>query len=237
MVRRLLGAGADPNARAKTAWIYDCRRYPSVLYAACANGHEAAIELLLKRGANLHHVHEGYGNVLLVASFEGYGRLVRALIERGTEINAPGFDPSEHKGAELANSLHAASYRGHTHIVQLLLDKGADVNSQGGHYGTALQAACAKGAEGAAMLLLNNGADINVQSGHFGNAVQAALAEGEKRLAQILFRRGAYIDTDRPGYMVALRNSTLFHGETHEILQDNSERGQKRRHSDIAECC
>lgn len=162
VVRKLLDHGAGPNTQAKTSWIYDGQRYPSILYAACGNKRKATVELLLEHGANLHSVYEGHGDALFVASHTGHERVVRALLERGAEINVPGFGTLDHKGAELANSLHAASYQGHTHIVQLLLDKSANVNSQDGHYSTALQAACVRGAKKAAMLLPDKGADINV---------------------------------------------------------------------------
>ncbi|KZP27544.1 hypothetical protein FIBSPDRAFT_730607, partial [Athelia psychrophila] len=59
--------------------------------------------------------------------------IVRLLLEKGADVNAP--------GGYYGNALQAASEGGHDVIVRLLLEKGANVNAQGGRLGSALKAA------------------------------------------------------------------------------------------------
>lgn len=89
-------------------------------------------------------------DALCLASEYGSVESVRALLERGANVNA--------QGGEYGNALQAASAQGHKKVVQLLLEKGANVNAQGGRYGNALQAAAGRGHEKIAQLLLDRGA-------------------------------------------------------------------------------
>ena len=57
------------------------------------------------------------------ASYRGYEKIVKLLLNRGADINA--------QGSSYGNTLQTASYRGHGKIVQLLLNRGADINVQG----------------------------------------------------------------------------------------------------------
>jgi hypothetical protein len=114
-------------------------RYGNALQAASEGGHEAVVELLLDKGANVNAQGGDYGNALQAASQGGYKAIVKLLLDKGANVNA--------QGGVYGNALYAASEGGHEAIVKLLLDKGANVNAQGGDYGNALYAASFRGHE------------------------------------------------------------------------------------------
>ncbi|KAI1593347.1 Arp Ankyrin repeat [Pyrenophora tritici-repentis] len=128
--------------------------------------HEAVVQLLLNKSADVDSLVEYYGKVLHAASYSGNEVAVRVLLNHGADLNA--------RGGEHGNALQAASSGGHEVVVQVLLDEGADVNAQDEYHGNALQAASARGNEVVVKLLLNKGAAINARSWTYGNALQAA---------------------------------------------------------------
>ncbi|KAF5349440.1 hypothetical protein D9758_014604 [Tetrapyrgos nigripes] len=123
---------------------------------------------------------------LVAASYNGSLNVVRALLEKGANVNAQG-------GAH-RNALHAASSRGHLEVVRAPLEKGADVNAQGGHYRNTLQAASSRGHLEVVRALLEKGADINAQGGHYGNALQASSSGGHLEVVRALLEKGADIN-------------------------------------------
>lgn len=168
------------------------------------------------------------------ASRLGDEKLLRLLLDRGTEVNLQGqwygsalyeavFRGHEsivklllEKGADVnpmssndsgyTNALTTASERGHERLVKLLLEHGADVNAQGGGYGNALQQAALSGHEKVIQLLLNSGADVNAQGGHYGNALQAAAAnDGHDQIVQLLLDHGANVNAQGGFYGNALQ--------------------------------
>ncbi|KOS36602.1 hypothetical protein ACN38_g12637, partial [Penicillium nordicum] len=146
------------------------------------------------------------GTPLHYASLLGLQRTVKALLDKGTEVNA---------SSELEDALQNASAGGHEGIVQLLLDNGADINAPD-RYITALQDATAEGHEGVVQLLLDNGADINALANRNQTALQDASTRGHEVLVQLLLDYGA--DVNAPGeYGTALQCAS---SEGHEqILQ------------------
>ena len=158
----------------------------TALHIAAKNGyvegHEAVVQLLLEKGADINEQGGQYDNALQEASLRGHEAVVQLLLEKGADVNE--------QGGEYGNALQAASWGGHEAVVQLLLEKGADVNAQGGEYGNALQAASWGGHEAVVQLLLEKGADVNAQGGEYGNALQAASWGGPRRWCSCCWRRG-----------------------------------------------
>jgi ankyrin repeat protein len=120
--------------------------YGNALQAASFSGHYKLVQMLLDKGANvnaqarfkhkLFKVHamlrgrkiankDDFANSLQAASYRGYNKIVRLLLENGADVNA--------QGGEYGNALQAASHQGHDKIVQMLLENGAqkDLNING----------------------------------------------------------------------------------------------------------
>lgn len=115
-------------------------------------GHEDAVSLLLSRSAdpNLAARNPMKVRALHAASAARSLSIVRALIDAGSDVNAPqqaGFTP-----------LHEAAVTGQLDLARLLLDRGADVNLKNDEGKTALNLA-RKGNETAMIeLLVSRGA-------------------------------------------------------------------------------
>ena len=90
--------------------------------------------------------------------------LLRSLLTRGLDVNAPG---------SLGTPLQAACYADNHDAVQLLLEHHARINALGGEYGTALQAACLFASRAIVELLLEQPQiDVNLVGGKHGSALQ-----------------------------------------------------------------
>ena len=62
---------------------------------------------------------EYHGNTLQAASFRGYGKVVRMLIDAGADVNT--------QGGIHGNALHVASLRGYDEVEQMnVQDRGYD---------------------------------------------------------------------------------------------------------------
>jgi ankyrin repeat protein len=171
------------------------------LLLAARDGHDAMVELLLDKGAEVNAQGGVDGNALQAASLRGYEQVVKLLLDKGAEVNA--------QGGDYGNALQAASSRGHEKVVKLLLNKGAEVNAQGGHYGNALQAASSRGHEKVVKLLLNKGAEVNAQGGAYGNALQAASLGGYEQVVKLLLDKGAEVNAQGGDYGSALQAASL----------------------------
>jgi len=172
-------------------------RYGDALQAASAGGHEAVVEQLLEKGADVNAQGGRYWNALQAASVGGHEAVVEQLLEKGADVNA--------QGGDYGNALQAASMGGHEVVVERLLEKGADVNTQGGWYGNALQAASMGGYKAIVERLLEKGVDINTQGGYYGNALQAASAGGYKAIVERLLEKGADANAQGGHYGNALQ--------------------------------
>ena len=122
--------GRRQRARADTT-ATRCRRLQY-------GGHEAVVELLLEKGADVDAQGGYYGNALQAAADGGHEAVVKLLLEKGADVDA--------QGGYYGNALSGGCRRGHEAVVKLLLEKGADVECQGWRLGqTPLQAAAEKG--------------------------------------------------------------------------------------------
>ena len=173
----------------------------TALYWAAQQGHQAAAQLLLERGADVNAESGYYGNALQAASSGGHEKVVELLLEKGADVNA--------QGGEYGTALQAASPEGHEEMMRLLLEKGADVNAQGGKYGNALQMASLRGHEKAVELLLENGADVNAQGGQYRNALCAASFWGRETVVELLVEKGADVNAQGGMYGTALYEASL----------------------------
>ncbi|KAH6648343.1 ankyrin repeat protein [Truncatella angustata] len=185
LIRLLLDAGAvfDP----KKVTRYQGR---TPIQAAAEGGHEAAVLLLLERGANINAAASPSSGVtaLQTACFEGHVSLVKLLIARGADVNGL---PGKFSGY---TALQGACLAGEVDIVRILLGEGVDVNAPGSLYsgGTALHAAASRGNMEIVKILLSAGADPNSAAGRRGQTpMQSAYLIGEMDIVHLLLEAGA----------------------------------------------
>lgn len=113
MIARELNSGADINGYDLMGW--------TALTAACDRGHEAAVQLLISRGADLNLPSLYHRRTaLMFASKNGHLSTVELLLTYGAEQNSQ----DNTNGGNTA--LHLACYEGHTRVAEILLRKGAN---------------------------------------------------------------------------------------------------------------
>jgi ankyrin repeat protein len=175
-VRRLLGQGADVNARSDDG--------TTALMHATAVGDVELMRVLLAHGADANTKNKAGATALMWAV--GDCDKVRALLERGADVNArpvSGRTPL----------MIAVGSPGGAEVVKLLIEKGADVRySQQGY--TVLMAAVEGGDRAVVQLLLAKGADVKAKNRVGWTALHAAAMAESRGLAEDLLAHGAEVN-------------------------------------------
>lgn len=154
-------------------------QHASVLQSACSGGHESIVNMLLDHGAD---VNAHNGSALQSACYAGHGSIVQMLLNYGADINAQGELP-------LGDPLIAACSEGHADVVEILLEKGVGLDHQGVE---AMHKACCKGYERIVQILLNNGVEVNAKFESQGSFLNAACNEGNEKIVKMLLDNGAH---------------------------------------------
>ena len=92
-------------------------------------------------------------NALMIASWRGNLRAVEMLVEKGAEINRPGWTP-----------LHYAAGNGHLDVIRFLLEHHAYIDAESPNRTTPLMMAAWRGHILAVKLLLDEGADASLKN-------------------------------------------------------------------------
>jgi ankyrin repeat protein len=177
MIRRLVDAGADPNATVGAG--------ETALMTAARTGNIDAVRLLLDRGAQVNAADtESNQTALMLAIRENHPDVVRLLLERGADAKArtkiidnPPPEAGNLQGIGRAQNLPKgviqggmtpllyAAREGRANIAEMLVPKGAEVN-QAEAYGTSpLLLAILNNHMDVARFLLDHGADPNAADG------------------------------------------------------------------------
>ena len=146
MMRRLIRAGADVDARNKK------NGFTALLEAVHFLDTEVA-KFLIEYGAEVNAQNNHGSTALHGAAANGIIELVNFLIVKGAEVNT-----QNNLGS---TALHGAARYGKTDVVKLLLCNRADVTVKNNNGQTALQLAARYGKTEVVKLLLCNGADQN----------------------------------------------------------------------------
>jgi len=112
---------------------------------------------------------------LMLASLNGLTSVARQLVDKGADVNKPGWAP-----------LHYAATRGHLEIMTLLLDNHAYIDASSPNGTTPLMMAAFYGTPSAVKLLLEAGADPLLKNDQALSAIDFAHRNNRKDSADII---------------------------------------------------
>src|SRR6266550_2772177 len=124
-VQKLLGEGADANAKDNAGW--------TALIWAAYFGRTDTVRALLDKGADVNAKGKDGMTALMNAASADYRDIVHSLLEKGADVNA--------KSKAGRTALMSAADLGHLDTVRALLEQGADVDAKDKKGDTALRLA------------------------------------------------------------------------------------------------
>lgn len=177
-VKSLLARGFDPAT-------IEAERFDTGLIFAIRHKSPKVFQLLLSTpGVDINARSRNGDTALMVAAFQGDTTSALALIDKGAEINRPGW-----------TALHYAAASGSTAIIRRLLDESAFIDAESPNRTTPLMMAARGGHVAAIQLLIDEGADPMLKNELGLNVADFARAQGHDELAKqldaILRRRSA----------------------------------------------
>ena len=159
----------------------ECYAARTLLHNAAAAGTLATVELLLSLGADPNVLDGGCHTPLYYVgnecAVEGAGRVVRALVQAGADVDA-------HDGVKRCTALHMAARRGNVEVAEALLDCGADLEARDSVGETPLRRSVNCNKVEVAALLLARGADIYSIGSKGVTTLLAARSVAMKQLLQ-----------------------------------------------------
>jgi len=145
-VKTVLARGLDPN-------LHDPERGETGLIIAMRNDAMKVAKLLLAQpGLKVDEPAPNGNTALMMAALQKNKPAVLALIERGAQVNRPGW-----------TALHYAAAAGDLDIMKLLLERHAYIDAASPTGTTPLMLAAREGQEDAVRLLLDEGADATLK--------------------------------------------------------------------------
>lgn len=149
--RAVLARGLDPNLR-------DPERGETGLVIALRYDAMKVVGLLLAHPATRVDEQAPNGNTaLMMAAFQKNKAAVLALLDKGAQVNRPGW-----------TALHYAAAAGDLDIMKLLLERHAYIDAESPTGTTPLMLAAREGMEDAVALLLEEGADATLKDRAWG---------------------------------------------------------------------
>lgn len=180
---RKLAAVAFVLAGTAIMWASD----PSLLDAAEAGDHAAAMRLVTAKGTNVNAAGADGATAIMYAAANDDLDLVKALIKAGANVKL--------KNELGTSALTEAAIIGSAPVIEALLKAGADPNFKNLDGETPILAAARSGKVDAAKALLDAGADINAKEG-WGqqSALMWAAAQSQAEMVKLLAAKGANLN-------------------------------------------
>lgn len=173
ILRRLQRQGFDFNTR-------DTTGQPGLMLALRSDSLQSAGYLIAQPGIDLDALGPNGENALMLAALRGHAALLRQLIERGAEVNKPGWTPLH----------YAATHPGpaSAEMVELLLEHHAYIDAASPNDTTPLMMASRYGNAASVRLLIDAGADVTLRNQQGLNARDFAITAERKDLADLINR-------------------------------------------------
>ncbi|KAM7209925.1 hypothetical protein V8F06_014692 [Rhypophila decipiens] len=150
----------------------------SPLSYAAEKGHEAVVQQLLEKGADIEAKSNSGQTPLSWAAEKGHEAVVQQLLEKGADIEA--------KSNSGQTPLSWAAENGHEAVVQQLLEKGADIEAKSNSGQTPLSWAAEKGHEAVVQQLLEKGVDIEAKDNSGRTPLLWAAKNGHEAVVKLL---------------------------------------------------
>ncbi|TFZ08236.1 ankyrin repeat domain-containing protein [Ramlibacter humi] len=173
----LLQRGFDPNTPAPDG--------QNGLFLAIRDGSLKAAQALVdwpQTNVEVRNAHDE--SPLMMAALKGQVALVKRLVERGADINKPGWAP-----------LHYAATGGHLEIMAFLLENYAFIDAESPNGTTPLMMAAQYGTPAAVKLLLEAGADTAMKNQRGLDAIAFAKLGNRPDSAEMI---SAYVRSQQP---------------------------------------
>lgn len=168
-VKALLDRGFDPAT-------IEPERYDSGLILAIRHKSPKVFHLLLSTpGVEIDARSRNGDTALMIAAWQSDTASALALIEKGAEINRPGW-----------TALHYAAASGNVPILRRLLEEAAFIDAESPNRTTPVMMAARGGHAEAVRLLLDEGADVTLKNELGLSAADFARAQGHAELARQL---------------------------------------------------
>lgn len=145
-VQNLLQRGFDPNT-------LDPKSFHGLFLALREPSPKVAQILIQAPKIDLNVLSADDESPLMMAVFKGQVELAQQMIEKGADVNKPGWTP-----------LHYAATAGHVQLMSMLLAKYAYIDAESPNKTTPLMMAAHYGTPGAVKLLLEEGADVSLKN-------------------------------------------------------------------------
>jgi ankyrin repeat protein len=212
IVRRLLAAGADPNAKHSSYKF-------SALHCCALVGHCKSMQLLLQHGADVDAVDKDNGTALFNATVFNKIQATKILLKANAQVNhcsndgfialssiavldcaelveillTAGADPTI-KDDTGATALHYAAIFGATDTIQELLKAKVDLNVRNNDGYTPVLYAALNSNYRSVQILLDGGADVDSLDKDNRTAIMNAIKSGNHAIAQLLIQKGCALN-------------------------------------------
>ncbi len=176
-IQNLLQRGFDPNTR-------DPKNLHGLFLAIREPSPKVAQILVNTPKIDLNPITEDGETPLMMAVFKGQVELAVKMIDKGADVNKPGWTP-----------LHYAATASNVHLINILLENHAYIDAESPNKTTPLMMAAHYGTSGAVKLLLEEGADASLKNDLGLSAMDFALQAKKQDAVDII---SAFIRAQQP---------------------------------------
>ncbi len=173
-IEALLARGFDPNS-------IEPELFDSGLILAIRHKAAKVLSVLLALdNLDIERPSRNGDTALMIAAWQGDAETAFALIDKGAQINRPGW-----------TALHYAAASGSLPVIRRLLEESAFIDTESPNGTTPLMMAARSGRRDAVLLLIDEGADLMQKNERGLTAADFARAHGHEELARLIDERAA----------------------------------------------